>query len=83
MSLGTIGEASLPSGEGRNGATKPALHRKKGLSQSWGQKKTSPMMLGAVGSADHMPGGGSSSDNAKQILPSSVAADGQKARRQD
>lgn len=52
------------------GATEPALNRKKGLSQSWGQKKTSPMMLGAVGSADHMPGGGSSSDNAKQIPPS-------------
>lgn len=64
------------------GATEPVLQGKKGLSQSWGHK-TSPLMLWAVGSADHMPGGGSSSDNAKQIPLSFVAAGGQKAREQD
>lgn len=69
-------------GRGVMGATEPVLRGKKGLSQSWGQKKTLPRMLWAMEFADHMPGGGSSSDNAKQIPPSFVAAGGQKARAQ-
>lgn len=39
--------------------------------------------LGRRGSADHMAGGHGSSDNVKQILPSFVAAGGQKARGQN